>query len=919
MPAPTNDNFSLAYGPLDTTLPASIAGTTFDATTEGSEPSLFGGNEQSVWYYFIPASTGWYKFWIDDADIVQHSGRGLGLAIGSPTTLTGYTASAVETRVEHSTSQSFVADHMVALYLTASTTYRIRVYSTKSSTQNQYTSDFTLRWNAVTVPSNNDFANAQTLTLPTTVAVDTFDSTMEAGEPVYNSGFYTAMQSRWYKFTVTTPGIHRIILSHADFVLTGHALTGVIDGVTRNSGSITVQLFKDFVDTLAEATDANALAVNGMSSTSTSDLSLTAYISSAGTYYIRVSTPYVIKSNAGFGTAYAFNAQTATTNMTVEAGTAPANDDFANATVLDPAGGTLSGETTYDSLQEATEPDVFTYSTYIEQSVWYKITPTTTQMYLFTIPLASLVYRGFSGVSSGEIQLGIWEESALVDITTANRLQADAIYPDPSWSSQHDGTLFQTLTAGHTYYIKVASAFGTHNRSVCDFDLEWETLPPIANDDFANAQAISGASGSVVSFPTLGCTVEASEPPSYYWNGEPQSEGTVWFDWTCPTTGDYVFKVQTMVDSPGSTQGNFDLAIWQGSSLGALTKVCRNYLGSENTEGRPWAQATAVGFHAISGQHYKIQIAAWSTQNESKLEWHTNTVTGDSTTAAASMPDGRTNNYGNDDSEPPPNYATILAGHDSWWFDDGQVGHVKWFKAVYSDTQTVTISGRQFDTVADTVTSAIVPDVGLIVYKGANYASLTTPKISGTTVDAAMMMIQGGFTGTGTAHSVLMSLNTPGSSDGEINMNVDVTAGDTLWVCIFGLYDNATWIDSFTDSLDASQFELDLHVPSAAPVNDIWDDVYDLTAQYEYNLNQSKYDPSSYSWPNPDAGQRIGTTVGATADSGEAARAGFAATRSVWYYMSPDANETYKFWVESSVDCVLGIYDVDYGGALLSV
>ena len=69
MPAPTNDNFTNAYGPLDTTLPASIAGTTFDATTEGSEPSLFGGNEQSVWYYFTPASTGWYKFWIDDADI----------------------------------------------------------------------------------------------------------------------------------------------------------------------------------------------------------------------------------------------------------------------------------------------------------------------------------------------------------------------------------------------------------------------------------------------------------------------------------------------------------------------------------------------------------------------------------------------------------------------------------------------------------------------------------------------------------------------------------------------------------------------------------------------------------------------------------------------------------------------------------
>ena len=102
-------------------------------------------------------------------------------------------------------------------------------------------------------------------------------------------------------------------------------------------------------------------------------------------------------------------------------------------------------------------------------------------------------------------------------------------------------------------------------------------------------------------------------------------------------------------------------------------------------------------------------------------------------------------------------------------------------------------------------------------------------------------------------------------------------------------------------------------------VNDTWSAVYGLTNQYAYNLNQSKYAPSSYSWTNPHAGQRQGTTVGATADSGEASRAGFAATRSVWYYMSPDANETYKFWVESAVDCVLGIYDVNYRGALLSL
>ena len=235
---------------------------------------------------------------------------------------------------------------------------------------------------------------------------------------------------------------------------------------------------------------------------------------------------------------------------------------------------------------------------------------------------------------------------------------------------------------------------------------------------------------------------------------------------------------------------------------------------------------------------------------------------------------------------------------------------------MYSDTQTVTINGRQFDTVADTVTSARIGDVGLIVYKGANYASLTTPKIKGTTVDAAMMVIQGGFTGTGTVHAALMSLDTPGSSNGEVNMQVDVTAGETLWICLFGLYDNATWIDSFTDSLDATQFELDLHVPSAAPANDVWSAV-GTSGPYQYNLRKDVYSEGSAVYP--EAGKRVGTTLGATAEVGEASRAGFAATRSVWYSWDPwydQDTRTWEFTVDSAVDCVLGIYRVGGGGVL---
>ena len=64
--------------------------------------------------------------------------------------------------------------------------------------------------------------------------------------------------------------------------------------------------------------------------------------------------------------------------------------------------------------------------------------------------------------------------------------------------------------------------------------------PAPANDDYANAQVISGTSGSVTG-TNVGATLEPGEP------GIQDAEGgaSVWYEWTVPVTGSYQFDTCT--------------------------------------------------------------------------------------------------------------------------------------------------------------------------------------------------------------------------------------------------------------------------------------------------------------------------------------------------------------------------------------
>lgn len=122
-----------------------------------------------------------------------------------------------------------------------------------------------------------------------------------------------------------------------------------------------------------------------------------------------------------------------------------------------------------------------------------------------------------------------------------------------------------TVPAGATTGpVRVTTPGGTA-ASPTDFNV---TAPPPANDDFADAQVITGASGSVTG--TNGsATLEPGEPS--FAAGVPVDR-SVWYRWTPAASG------SVTMDTVGSAPSSFNtvLAVYTGNAVGSLTPVASN-------------------------------------------------------------------------------------------------------------------------------------------------------------------------------------------------------------------------------------------------------------------------------------------------------------------------------------------------------
>jgi hypothetical protein len=123
------------------------------------------------------------------------------------------------------------------------------------------------------------------------------------------------------------------------------------------------------------------------------------------------------------------------------------------------------------------------------------------------------------------------------------------------------------------------------------------TPPPPVNDNFANAQVLSGCSGSV-NGTNMGATAESGEPQHFPPGGGGPGSGhrSVWYQWQSPSTG------AVNITTAGS---RFDtvLAVYTGSAF-PLSLVGQ----ADDSIIDPTDKTSTVSFTATAGVTYRIAV-----------------------------------------------------------------------------------------------------------------------------------------------------------------------------------------------------------------------------------------------------------------------------------------------------------------------
>ena len=119
--------------------------------------------------------------------------------------------------------------------------------------------------------------------------------------------------------------------------------------------------------------------------------------------------------------------------------------------------------------------------------------------------------------------------------------------------------------------------------------------PPPFNDNFANAQVLSGCSGTV-NGTNIGATSETGEPD----HGSSGGTRSIWYQWQAPVTG------SVTVTTAGSS---FDtvLAVYTGTAVNSLSLVGQN---DDQTPGQ--VLTSSVTFSATSGVTYRIAVGGFN-------------------------------------------------------------------------------------------------------------------------------------------------------------------------------------------------------------------------------------------------------------------------------------------------------------------
>ena len=167
---------------------------------------------------------------------------------------------------------------------------------------------------------------------------------------------------------------------------------------------------------------------------------------------------------------------------------------------------------------------------------------------------------------------------------------------------EYEVDMSDTPSAARLYFT--ASAWNAHGATasvpiLASADLADAGDPPAeaaspANDDFADAERLDGASGSVAS-DLLATTFEPGEPlPVPYADHRPS--GSVWYVWQAPANGAVHFRVSPTDGGASGGAGQIDaLQGPQGHGLAGLTQLASSEWG--------------VSFFADQGRTYRIRVS----------------------------------------------------------------------------------------------------------------------------------------------------------------------------------------------------------------------------------------------------------------------------------------------------------------------
>jgi hypothetical protein len=213
-----------------------------------------------------------------------------------------------------------------------------------------------------------------------------------------------------------------------------------------------------------------------------------------------------------------------------------------------------------------------------------------------------------------------------------------------------------------------------------------------ANDDFANAAALSGLPVNATG-TNVDATTESGEPEHTDVGGVVPSGHSVWWNWTAPSNGDVT------VDTCAGGDLDTLVAVYTGNSVEALTPVARLSYQRYNCDSLG-SDGAKVSFTAAAGQVYRIVVASvrfdGATGDVALALYESPQPANDDFENAAALTEDQSEfgfvkgtNAGASKETGEPNHAGDSGGRSVWWSWTAPRSGIVSFDACSSEVDTL--------------------------------------------------------------------------------------------------------------------------------------------------------------------------------------------------------------------------------------